>query len=133
MMFARSIRTFVVLLLVTVQPATASLAAQVAARGGPCPVHAALAAQEQRGAMHHGHAEQTTHSGHSDHSDRSDEGQASPADTNFSCCVAHALGMPVSHAPLPHLLRANSPETPIERGLDPRTQPGDDPPPRILL
>jgi hypothetical protein len=41
MSLARSLQKFFVVLLVTVQPVTASLAAQVTARGGLSPVHAA--------------------------------------------------------------------------------------------
>ena len=122
MRFASPIRTLLILLLAAAQPVTASFAAQAAARGAPCPVHAALLSPaEDRAAAHHGHAAP------------GEPGEDAPAHFTFACCAAHAIGIAAEDAPLLAPDWTVRPVVMAEHGLEPGELPAVDPPPRNFL
>jgi hypothetical protein len=134
---ARAVRALLAAFLVAAQFAAGSLAAQTAAQGVPCPVHAALAASEDHASTHHGHDGAAGTAGHThqhghEQQGREGDNEVSPH-SGTACCAACLAAMITSDILLftPDWHRKSL--VSVADGFKPGELPSTDPPPRNLL
>jgi hypothetical protein len=131
----RAIRSLLAALLLVGQFASASFAAEAAARGASCPVHQSLATHDA--SAHHSHdghatAESGVHENGHEHPGGHEDNGASPH-VSFACCAACTAALIATDTLLQTPRWTAKPPFRAARGLEPGEQSSADPPPRILL